>query len=87
MATHTNVLVYIARYNIEASVGKKFCLFSFLAFEHIGLCLVLNSKIPLAKKKRRRGEGLVLLNAQWSSLLHLLLVNNYCLQFISICAE
>lgn len=85
MATHTNVLVYIARYNIEASVRKKFYLFSFLAFEHTGLCLVLNTKIPLAKRKRKRGEGFVLLNAQWSSLLRLLLV--YCLQFISISAE
>lgn len=87
MATHTNVLVHIARYNIEASVRKKLYLFSFLAFENIGLFLVLNTKTLLAKRKRRRGEGLVLLNAQWSSLLHLLLVSNYCLQFIFICAE
>lgn len=58
MVARTNVLIYIARYNIEASVLKKLYLFSFSAFEHIGLHLVLNTKIPLAKRKRRRGEGL-----------------------------
>lgn len=58
VAARTNVLVYIARYNMEASVLRKLYLFSFSAFEHISLYLVLNTKIPLARRKRKRGEGL-----------------------------
>lgn len=56
VATGTNALVYIAGCNVEPSVSWKkndFCFPFFFAFEHLGLCLHVNTKY---QKKEKGGE-------------------------------